>query len=137
MRKTRSPFDILGVSPADDITAIRMAWRAKVRLLHPDRATDKAAATALLAEVNAAFDALQGHVPKLEAKATTERKAPRCHERRQRAELAEATRRKAQAAKRGAMEKAQAAQVKRKTGSGTISGRAAIGYAEARKAIRA
>lgn len=64
MRKNRKLFDLLGVSPADDITTIRMAWRAKVRALHPDLAEDKARATRQLAEVNAAFDALQGHVPK-------------------------------------------------------------------------
>ena len=59
MRRPRSPFDILGVSPADDMTTIRLAWRAKVRRLHPDRAPDAARASAELAEVNAAFDALQ------------------------------------------------------------------------------
>lgn len=64
MKRTRSPFKILGVSPKDDMTTIRMAWREKVRRLHPDLAEDKVAATADLAEVNAAFDALQGHVPK-------------------------------------------------------------------------
>lgn len=57
-------FAVLGVSPADDMTTIRMAWRSKVRALHPDRARNRAKATADLAEVNAAFDALQGHVPK-------------------------------------------------------------------------
>ncbi|MGR3511282.1 MAG: J domain-containing protein [Paracoccaceae bacterium] len=64
MRKNRKLFDLLGVSPADDMTTIRMAWRAKVRALHPDLAGDKALATERLAEVNAAFDALQGHMPK-------------------------------------------------------------------------
>lgn len=64
MSKARSPFAVLGVSPSDEMTTIRMAWRAKVRALHPDQAHDKAAATAKLAEANAAFDALQGHVPK-------------------------------------------------------------------------
>ncbi|MEL7149247.1 MAG: J domain-containing protein [Pseudomonadota bacterium] len=63
MGKTRSPFDILGVTPADDMATIRMAWRAKVRALHPDRAKNKRQATAALADVNAAFDALQGHEP--------------------------------------------------------------------------
>ena len=67
MRRPRSPFDILGVSPADDMTTIRLAWRAKVRRLHPDRAPDAARASAELAEVNAAFDALQGHGPKRDA----------------------------------------------------------------------
>ena len=63
MGKTRSPFDVLGVTPADDMATIRMAWRAKVRALHPDRAKNKRRATAALADVNAAFDALQGHEP--------------------------------------------------------------------------
>ncbi len=74
MKKNRSPFDILGVSPADDMTVIRMAWRRKVRQLHPDLAEDKASATAELAEVNAAFDAVQGHVPKRTAKKPSPRK---------------------------------------------------------------
>ncbi len=74
MSKKRTPFDILGVTPADEMTTIRLAWRAKVRLLHPDRMTDKAAATAELAEVNAAFDALQGHIPKRSAKKSWSRK---------------------------------------------------------------
>lgn len=64
MSKKRTAFSILGVTPADDMATIRMAWRAKVRRLHPDRAADKSVATAELAEVNAAFDALQGHVSK-------------------------------------------------------------------------
>ena len=74
MSKKRTPFDILGVTPADDMTTIRLAWRAKVRQLHPDRVPDKAAATAELAEVNAAFDALQGHVPKRSVKKPWSRK---------------------------------------------------------------
>ncbi|MEM9425657.1 MAG: J domain-containing protein [Pseudomonadota bacterium] len=63
MRPKLRHFAVLGVTPADDMTTIRMAWRSKVRLLHPDRARNRAKATADLAEVNAAFDALQGHVP--------------------------------------------------------------------------
>lgn len=63
MKRPRSPFDILEVSPSDDLTTIRLAWRAKVRRLHPDRAQNAALATAELAEVNAAFDALKGHKP--------------------------------------------------------------------------
>lgn len=77
MKKTRTPFDILGVSPADDMTVIRMAWRRKVRQYHPDQAFDKSAATAELAEINAAFDALQGHVPKgAKKKAAFQKKKP-------------------------------------------------------------
>ncbi|MEO0916710.1 MAG: J domain-containing protein [Pseudomonadota bacterium] len=63
MRKCQKAFELLDVSPSDDMTTIRMAWRAKVRALHPDQAQDKSWANARLAEVNAAFDALQGHVP--------------------------------------------------------------------------
>ena len=63
MGKLRSPFEVLGVTPADDMPTIRLAWRAKVRALHPDRAENKRRATAELAEVNAAFDALQRHEP--------------------------------------------------------------------------
>lgn len=58
------PFKTLGVRPSDDMTTIRLAWRAKVRAHHPDHASDPVVATAELAEINAAFDALQGHVPR-------------------------------------------------------------------------
>lgn len=78
MRKSQKAFDTLDVSPCDDMTTIRMAWRAKVRALHPDRAKDKRWATERLAEVNAAFDALQGHVPiRPEPKPRTEAVPPR------------------------------------------------------------
>lgn len=63
MTKKRSPFDILGVRPSDDMQAIRYAWRQKVRKLHPDLSADPDRATQQLAEVNAAFDKLQGHKP--------------------------------------------------------------------------
>jgi DnaJ like chaperone protein len=31
------PYTVLGVSPDDDLDAIRAAWRAEVRATHPDR----------------------------------------------------------------------------------------------------
>lgn len=33
----RDPYDVLGVSPQDDLATIRAAWRSAVRESHPDR----------------------------------------------------------------------------------------------------
>lgn len=77
MAHARCPFEVLGVSPEDDMPTIRMAWLAKVRLLHPDFAMDKARATDELATVNAAFDALQGHTPNHRVRATAPKRPKR------------------------------------------------------------
>ena len=146
MSMTRNPFLILGVSPADDMTTIRMAWRAKVRLLHPDRAHDKKKATADLAEVNAAFDMLRGHVPTAQVKAGKVRQDAELQERARRAakhraearrraeERAEAARRHREALERGAA-KAHAAKTRLEAEMGTINARAAQGYEAARRVV--
>jgi DnaJ-class molecular chaperone len=148
MSKAQTPFEILGVTPADDMTTIRMAWRAKVRRLHPDVVGNTRAASSRLAEVNAAFDALQGHQPSKRAKAAKAAEEERAaHEAvrmaqeaaRQRAELrhqrevAEAERRLA------ALEhaKAEALKAKLQGHMGTVQATAVNGYAVARKILAA
>ncbi|MCG6885459.1 MAG: J domain-containing protein [Silicimonas sp.] len=148
MTRPRSPFAILGVSPADDMTTIRIAWRAKVRALHPDRACDKVRANADLAEVNAAFDALQGHVPSLPARTAQARAAEavvrafRDTARRK----AEAERRERLAARKAELvrkarelseARARAAAARLRADRGTINERAALGYAAARRIVQA
>jgi DnaJ-class molecular chaperone len=146
MSAARNPFDILGVTPADDMTTIRMAWRAKVRLLHPDVVGDTARASSRLAEVNAAFDALQGHEPCVKAKAAkaaeveqVAREAARKAqdavrtraEARRRQEEIDARRRLAD------LERAKATALKErlKGHMGTVHAKAANGYAAARKIL--
>ena len=146
MKQHRSDFDILGVTPADDMATIRMAWRAKVRELHPDVAGNSAGSTERLMEVNAAFDALQGHEPSarararkqadLERRAQTAELAARaaaCRRAEERARL-EAVQKKQRAA---ALERAKAAAIKArlKAHMGTVHARAANGYAAARKIL--
>lgn len=75
MRRKIAIFDVLGVSPEDDITTIRLAWRRKVKELHPDIAEDKKAAGALLARINAAFGELQNHQPFKERRRANRRSA--------------------------------------------------------------
>lgn len=150
MSKTRTPFDILGVSPSDDMTTIRMAWRAKVRLLHPDHADDRKTATAKLAAVNAAFDALQGHAPCKKVKAAgaakrardaaeliarAKRAARRRAEARQAAERASEEARRHREALALADAKKRAAKKRLMAQVGTINAKAAHGYAEARKVV--
>jgi curved DNA-binding protein CbpA len=145
MSKTRTPFDILGVTPADDMATIRMAWRAKVRQLHPDVAGNTKGSNERLAEVNAAFDALQGHKPKLRAEApkTSDAVRPveraRSEVRKQRAEArrksdVEAARRAAQAAETA---KAGAIRARLRDHMGTVYATAATGYAIARRILAA
>lgn len=58
----RDPHDILGVERGAGMTAVKAAWRRLARAHHPDlSATDPAAAraaTARMAEINAAYDQL-------------------------------------------------------------------------------
>lgn len=144
MKANRTPFEILGVTPADDMTTIRMAWRAKVRVLHPDVAGNTAQATERLAEINAAFDALQGHKPSaasraaraadVEREARAARRAAKEAKRqrdvlRRRAEAARAER-QASETKR-AMDSARKAMLARHRG--TLHAKAANAYASACK----
>lgn len=142
MNKGRTPFEILGVTPADDLQTIRLAWRAKVRRLHPDHAQNKTRATAQLAEVNAAFDALQGHVPRRvahkapdqDAKARASARAKAARKRRddavargrRRAEADLAMEQRKQAARQAAAKSPMSLRV-----------RAAAGYAKALKSLTA
>ena len=147
MSTARTPFDILGVSSADDMTTIRMAWRAKVRLLHPDRARDKVKATAQLAEVNAAFDALQGHVPPASARAAQARAREAVLREfrdlvRHKLDVERTARlaaRRADAARKArelSEAKARAADARLRADRGTINARAVRGYAAARPFVR-
>ena len=54
-------YDTLGVDPTDDFATIRSAWLRQVRDAHPDLRTDTQAATARLAALNDAWDALCWH----------------------------------------------------------------------------
>ena len=148
MSRARTPFEILGVTPADDMATIRMAWRAKVRRLHPDVVGNTQAASNLLAEVNAAFDALQGHEPSKAAKAAQaaeEERVARMVARKareaalQRAELRR--RKEAVEAKRrlAALERAKVEAIKERLQGhmGTLQAKAANGYAAARKILAA
>jgi len=66
MRKSAkpTPFEVLGVTPADDYATIRRAWKKLVKENHPDlNGQDKDAATARLTALNAAFDRLRNHAP--------------------------------------------------------------------------
>lgn len=146
MSNTRTPFDILGVTPADDMATIRMAWRAKVRRLHPDVAGNTEGSTETLAEVNAAFDALQGHKPKVRAQPADAPKAAgavrpvkhaRTEDRKKRAAArceAEAALREAQAAETA---RAEAIKARLWDHMGTVYAKAATGYAAARKILAA
>ena len=105
-------YDILGVSPTDDFATIRKAWLNQVRQHHPDlNQDDVEGATARLAALNDAFDALVWH-KKMDAQDYAERKAAarRRAEAERRADKArrEAEARAAEAAQRQA-EAAQAA----------------------------
>ncbi len=148
MSKARTPFDILGVTPADEMTTIRMAWRAKVRRHHPDVAGNAPDATERLAEINAAFDALQGHVPSAEAKAAGAAEVARVVRKAKRAARAAdkrraEARRKAEAAaarqRTEALEaaKAEAIRARLEGHKGTIQAKAANGYARARRILAA
>ncbi|WP_425071059.1 J domain-containing protein [Sagittula sp. S175] len=60
----QTPFEILGVSVADDAATIRAAWKRLVKANHPDRCpADAARLTAKLVELNDAYDKLKNHVP--------------------------------------------------------------------------
>ncbi len=148
MKEKRSPFDILGVTPADDMTTIRMAWRAKVRVLHPDVVGNTAETTERFAEINAAFDALQGHRPSAREKAAKDAEIDRAVRRAQRAareaqrQREEAwQRQKAEEAKRRARELAETAERARqdllRRHKGTLHARAANGYRVASKILTA
>ena len=146
MSKTRTPFEILGVRPSDDMATIRRAWRAKVRRLHPDLAEDKWQATAVLAEVNAAFDALVAQSATWDVETETARKAAKAHAqacqvgecraktRRRALERSDAARRRREALARE-LEKSEAAKSRLKSDMGTINARAAEGYAKARRVV--
>lgn len=148
MSRARTPFEILDVTPADDMATIRMAWRAKVRRLHPDVVGNTRAASNRLAEVNAAFDALQGHAPLKAAKAAQAAEKERvarmaaniAHEAAlQRAKLRR--RKEAEEAKRRRTEleraKAEAIKDRLQGHMGTVQAKAANGYAAARKILAA
>ena len=150
MKRPRNAFDLLGVTPADDMTTIRMAWRAKVRRLHPDVFRDRVDATERLAEVNAAFDALQGHVPDAKAVAAREAEAAWIAEEaekrakvlarlrvkaRRRAEKRARDAKQARDARALAEAKAKAAKARLKVDMGTINARAVQGYTQARKVV--
>ncbi|MEM6385893.1 MAG: J domain-containing protein [Pseudomonadota bacterium] len=145
MSEVRNPFDVLGVTPADDILTIRAAWRAKVRALHPDQAKNKAEATSRLAEVNAAFDALQSHVPSAEAQERARAKRDERAEARakaalkRRADAAERGRRRAAAMARAAdkIETKQNKQPAVSPNEAKIRLRARLGYLDAIKSIKA
>lgn len=63
MRRKIAIFDVLAVCPEDDISKIRLAWRKKVKELHPDIVGNDEASGEFLARVNAAFDSLKTHKP--------------------------------------------------------------------------
>ena len=77
--KTKSPrltpFEVLGVSAADDYATIRKAWKRLVKANHPDQCpADAARLTKRLQQINDAFEKLRNHVPvKGAAKATQTR----------------------------------------------------------------
>ncbi|MBK5935155.1 DnaJ like chaperone protein [Rhodovulum imhoffii] len=61
------PYTVLGVSPADDLEAIRAVWRNEVRESHPDRMIARGVpeeavklAEKRLVAVNAAWEAIRG-----------------------------------------------------------------------------
>jgi len=58
-----SPWEVLGLEEGADVAAVRAAYRRACLLYHPDRfvgapATLRAAATAAMADANAAYDVL-------------------------------------------------------------------------------
>lgn len=62
--KRKSPFEVLGVTPAATKSEIRKAWKALVKANHPDRnPNDRDGATERLVAVNAAYDKLRNHEP--------------------------------------------------------------------------
>ncbi len=103
----KAAFDLLGVSPTDDPKKIQSAWRALVRTYHPDQYRgDKAGANARLAELNAAYDAVEA-CHQFDARAAYAQAAAQ----RAAAERNEAIRRRAEAARKAeAARRAQAAQ---------------------------
>lgn len=125
----QAAFKSLGVSPGDDHACIRSAWRAMVRRYHPDRIKgDKAAANRLLAELNAAYDAVSQWSPEKaksythaqQARRSARRAAQRKAQAEQRAEEQAARRRAAEAAKQEkdeAMRRARVARAKGSTGA--------------------
>ena len=62
---TRDPWEVLGVDPGLGVEAAKRSWRQLVVLYHPDRHQGtseavRARASAMLQEVNAAWDAIKG-----------------------------------------------------------------------------
>ena len=67
-----SPYEILGVSPLDDFTTIRAAWRRLVKTCHPDVWYGTAEeATARLMAVNDAYDLISVLHNRVRAEAET------------------------------------------------------------------
>lgn len=108
-------YEILGVLPTDDFATIRKAWLQQVRRHHPDlNPNDVAAATARLAALNDAYDALVWHKKMSDEEFATQKARDR---RRAEAERrAEKARREAEARAaetRAAARRAEAARARR------------------------
>ncbi|MEM9344421.1 MAG: J domain-containing protein [Pseudomonadota bacterium] len=119
MRRKIAIFDVLGVSPEDDLPTIRDAWRRKVKELHPDIADDKDASEQMLARINAAFGDLQTHTPFPDRRRGNRRKArrsgrPWSHRERVETLTKRAWRKKSRSAAEDARRRAKAAAIFRK-----------------------
>jgi len=66
----RDPYHVLGVAPGASQDEIRTAYRSAARRLHPDRAGDDPRAADHMAELNAAYAALQQRTSRMPMSAT-------------------------------------------------------------------